>query len=198
MITRDRLITAAPAAVAWALAVAAIVGIAWIVGVRKTDTMFEAGHAREALAAVKRAARPYMQVRKIKIDRGEMTVLAYDPDMPEWRYAPGRGRGRPGHWYDAPGIFEQSWRVSRWTVFGHDWYRVSGPEPEGRIQQREGDPFDLRPEDILDLPDVFRKATPDPSVPKSACPHRLIAGAQRWTVCLDAQGAPLLVFLEAR
>jgi hypothetical protein len=198
MITKDRLIAAIPSAIACALAVAAILGIAWLVGVRKTDTMLDGGHARAAFAAVKRAAGPRMQVRKIKISRDELTVLAFDSDMPEWRYVPAAGRSNPGHWYDAPGIFEQSWRVSRWTVFGHDWYRVSGPEPEGRIQQREGDPFDLRPEDILDLPDLLRKAAPDPTLPNSACGRMLILGPQWWTVCLDAQGAPLLVFLQAR
>ncbi len=195
----DELIPAIPSAVFYVLGLAALLGVAWLAGVQKKDGMFEAGHPRAAFAAVKKAAGPRMQVRKIEIRRDEMTVLAVDPDMSPWRYVSSSGRGgHPGHWYYAPNIYEQSWRVSYWTIFGHDWYRVSGPVPEGIIQEREGPAFDPRPEDILDPPELFRKVVPDPALPNSLCSRTLITAAQWWTVCLDMQGDPLLVFLRSR
>ena len=195
MITKDRLEAAAPRLLFAGLALAAVAGVAWLVGVHKQDTMLEAHHPRDAFAAVKAAAGPRMQVRKIQIGKSEMSVLAYDPDMSPWRYVGGT-RSHPGHWYYAPGIFEQSWLVSYWTVFGHDWYRVTGPSAEGIIQQREGPAFDLRPEDFIDVADLLRRATPDPTIPKDACPLRLVDATRVWSIC-EHQGDPLLVFLEA-
>jgi hypothetical protein len=36
---------------------------------------------------------------------------------------------------------------------------VSGPEPEGRIEQNRGPAFDLKPDDIPDLPALTQTAT---------------------------------------
>jgi hypothetical protein len=177
------------------LGLAAVLGLAWLIGVHQQDAMLESGHARAAFAAVKAAAGPRMQVRKIKISRREMSVLAYDPDMPQTRYVPGN-RSHSGYWYEVYGIYEQSWRVSYYTVFGHDWYRVTGPVSEGIIQQKEGTPFDLRPDDIIEVADLLRRATPDPATPKEACPLRLITEGRVWSIC-EHQGEVLLLFLRA-
>jgi hypothetical protein len=194
--TKDELIATAPWAI---LGLAALLGIAWLVGVHKKDAMLDASHPREAFAAVKKAAGPRMQARKIKIGRDEMAVMAVDPDMSPWRYVSGGGRAdHSGHWYYAPNIYEQSWRVSYWTVFGHDWYHVSGPTPEGIGQKNEGPAFELRPDDVLDPPELLRKAAPDPDLPHSSCSLTLIVAARWWTVCLDTQGDPLLIFLQSR
>jgi hypothetical protein len=195
MMMREGLDGAARRAIFPALVLATLLGVAWLVGVRKHDAMLEAAHARAAFAAVKAAAGPRMQVRKIQISKGEMSVLAYDPDMPEWRYVGGT-RGHPGHWYNAFGIYEQSWQVSYWTVFGFDWYRVTGPTAEGIIQRKEGPAFDLRPENFIDVDELLRRATPDPATPKDACPLRLIDEARVWWIC-EHHGDPLLVFLRA-
>jgi hypothetical protein len=194
---KDELI-ATPSAIFSLLGLAALLGVVWLVGVHKRDAMLDASYSREAFTAVKNAAGPRMQVRKITISRDEMTVLAVDPDMSPWRYAPGRGRGHSGHWYYAPNIYEQSWRASYWTVFGHDWYRVTGPTPEGIGQENEGTAFDVRPEDILDPSELLRKAAPDPGLGNSPCSLTLIVAARWWTVCLDTQGDPLLIFLQSR
>lgn len=183
------------AAILGAVGLAAALGLAWLVGVHRQDTMLRGSHARAAFAAVKADAGPRMQIRKIQISDEEMSVLAYDPDMSPWRYVSGT-RSHPGHWYYAPGIFEQSWRVSYWTVFGHDWYRVIGPTVEGIIQQDEGPAFDLRPEDVIEPAELLREAKPDPAIPKDACPLRLIVEARVWSIC-EHHGDPLLVFLHA-
>lgn len=163
---------------------AALAGTLWLVGVHRQNTLLEGSHAREAFAAVKRAAGPRMQVRKIEIGTNEMSVLAWDPDMPQWRWvANTRRRSGFGHWYDAGSVKEQSWRVSYWTVFGHDWYRVRGPIAEAIIQKDEGTAFDLKPEDFIALPELRRKATSDPAIQKDGCPLRLIAAGRVWTIC---------------
>jgi hypothetical protein len=195
MITKDKLEGAGTRVFLAGLALAAVAGVAWLVGVHKQDTMLEAHHPRDAFAAVKAAAGRGMQVRKIQISKSEMSVLAYDPDMSPWRYVGGT-RSHPGHWYYAPGIFEQSWLVSYWTLFGHDWYRVTGPTAEGIIQQREGRPFDLQPENFIDVADLLHRATPDPAIPEDACPLRLVDATRVWSIC-EHRGDPLLVFLEA-
>jgi hypothetical protein len=194
MMTEEELDAALRRMIVPGLALAAVLGVAWLVGVHKQDAMLKAAHAREAFAAVKAAAGPRMQVRKIQIGVDEMSVLAYDPDMPEWRYV--RDPDSWGHWYNASGVYEQSWRVSYWTVFGFDWYRVEGPTVEGIIQQDEGPAFDLRPEDFIDVATLQREATPDPAIPNEACPLRLIDGARIWWIC-EHHGEPLLVFLRA-
>src|SRR4029077_20827758 len=102
MITKKPLDAAAPWAVFGGLGLSAFLGVIWLVGVHKQDTMLVANRPREAFAAVKRAAGLRMQVRKIKISRDEMLVLAYDPDMPEWRYVAGN-RVHAGHWYSGQG-----------------------------------------------------------------------------------------------
>jgi hypothetical protein len=199
MITKDQWAAATPAAAFCAFGLAALLGVAWLIGVQHKDAMFDAGHSREAFAAVKRAAGPHMLVRKVEISPNGMTVLAFDPDMPPSRYVSSSGRGGPaGHWYNAANIYEQSWRVSYWTVFGHDWYRVSGPTPEGIGQQGEGAAFDLRPEEIFDLPELFGKVVPDTGLPNSSCRWTLIVATRWWTVCRDAQGDPVLVYLRSR
>jgi hypothetical protein len=195
MIAQQRLDTAAPLAIVGILGVAAVAGLLWLAGVQKQATMLQSGHPREAFAAVKRAAGLRMQVRKIEISADEMLVLAYDPDMPDWRYAAGN-RGHPGHWYSGQRVKEQSWRVSYWTIFGRDWYRVKGPIVEGIIQQNEGPAFDLKPEDFIELPELLHKAVPDPAIPKDACPLRLVADTRVWSIC-EHHGDPLLVFLQA-
>ena len=196
-ISTERLAAAALPALPYAVGIAAVAGLAWLIGVQRHDTLLDGGHARAAFAAVKQAAGPRMQVRTIKIARDELTVLAFDPDMSQWRYVSGT-RQHSGHWYNAGNIFEQSWRVRYWTVFGHDWYHVDGPTPEGIIQQKEGRAFDVRPEDVLDTAEVLRRAAPDPKLATGACALTFTEGEKWWTVCLDTDHAPLLVFLEAR
>src|SRR5215475_11495526 len=89
-------------AIVVALGLAALAGAAWLIGVVKQNTMLEGSHPREAYAAVKRAAGPRMQVRKVDIGTNEMSVLAWDPDMPQWRWvANTRRRSGFGQWYDA-------------------------------------------------------------------------------------------------
>src|ERR1700742_4693678 len=139
-------------------AIAAVAGTLWLAGVQHQTTLVEGNHPREAFAALKRAAGPRMQVRKVDISPTEMSVHARDPDMPEWRWVPNtRRRSGFGHWYDAGSVKEQSWRVSYWTVFGHDWYRVRGPIAEAIIQQDDGPTFDLNPEDFIEMAELSRK-----------------------------------------
>ena len=194
MMTKEGFDPAAPQVVFGGLALAACLGAAWLFGVHKQDAMLVANHARKAFAAVKAAAGQHMQVRKIQIGSGEMSVLAYDPDMPQRRYVSG-SRYHAGHWYDASGVYEQSWRISYWTVFGYDWYHVTGPTDEGIIQRDEGPAFDLRPEDFIEVAELLRRATPDPAIPKGACPLRLVVEARVWSICVY-HGDPLLVFLR--
>jgi hypothetical protein len=166
------------------LGLAALAGAAWLIGVAKQNTLLEGSHPREAFAAVKHAAGPRMQVRKVEVTTNQMSVLAWDPDMPEWRWvANTRRRSGFGHWYDAGSVKEQSWRVSYWTAFGHDWYRVRGPIAEAIMQKDEGPAFDLKSEDFIELAELRREAKPDPAIPKDACPLRLIADARVWTIC---------------
>jgi hypothetical protein len=80
-----------------------------------------------------------------------------DPDMSPWRTTPGT-RQHSAHTYYVSGVFEQSWRVRRWKVFSGEWFWVSGPEPEGRIEENRGPAFDLQPGDIPDLPALAKKA----------------------------------------
>ena len=184
-------------AIAAGLTLTAFAGLLWLAGVHRHNTMLEGGHPREAFAAVKSAAGPRMQVRKIEIGKDEMSVLAYDPDMPDQRWvAHNQRRSGLGHWYSGHGVKEQSWRVSYWTVFGRDWYRVRGPIVEGIIQEKEGPAFDLRPDDFIDIAELQRKASPDPAIPKDACPLRLIADARVWTIC-EREGNPFSVSMQA-
>jgi hypothetical protein len=132
-------------------------GMACLAGIRKTDTLLESGQAQRAYEAVKRHAGARMLVRNVEIKPGDMTVWAMDPDMSPWRTTPG-SRQHSSHTYFAPGIFEQSWRVTHWKVFWGEWYWVTGPEPEGIIQQNRGPAFDLKPRDIPDLPELGKKA----------------------------------------
>jgi hypothetical protein len=125
--------------------------------VRPTDTLLESGQAQRAFDAVKRHAGPRMQVRNLVIKPGELTVWAMDPDMSPWRTTPGT-RQHSAHTYYVSGVFEQSWRVRRWKVSSGEWFRVSGPEPEGRIEENRGPAFDLQPGDIPDLPALAKKA----------------------------------------
>ena len=136
---------------------ALLFGIACLAGVRPTDTLLETEQARRAFAAVKRYAGPRMQVRNLVVTPGELTVWAMDPDMSPWRTTPGT-RQHSAHTYYVSGVFEQSWRVRHWKVFWGEWYWVSGPEPEGRIEQDRGPAFDLQPGDIPDLPALAKTA----------------------------------------
>jgi hypothetical protein len=136
---------------------ALLFGIACLAGVRPTATLLETGQAQRAFEAVKRHAGPRMQVRNVNVKPGELTVWAMDPDMSPWRTTPG-SRQHSAHTYYVSGVFEQSWRVRRWKVFWGEWYWVSGPEPEGRIEENRGPAFDLQPSDIPDLPALAKKA----------------------------------------
>jgi hypothetical protein len=151
--------TAATIAFCAALFVLAIgFGCACMIGIRKTDVMFEGSQVQRAFEAVKRRAGPGMLVRTLEITPRELTVWAVDPDMSPWRFVPAT-RQHSSRTVFAPGVNEQSWRVTHWTVFRRDWYRVSGPEPEGRIEQNRGPAFDLKPDDIPDLPALTQTAT---------------------------------------
>jgi hypothetical protein len=184
MTTAEKRDAATRMAILVGVGLAILVGVIWLVAVQRQNTLLEGGHPREAFAALKRAAGPRMQVRKIEVTTNQMSVLAWDPDMPEWRWvANTRRRSGFGHWYDAGSVKEQSWRVSYWTVFGHDWYRVKGPIAEAVIQGDVGPAFDLKPEAFIELPELLRKATPDPAIPKDACSLRLIADTRVWTLC---------------
>jgi hypothetical protein len=150
-------LTAAAIAFCTALAALAICfGGACLVGVRRADAMFETGQAQRAFEAVKHRAGPRMQVRTLDITPRMLTVWAADPDMSPWRFTPST-RQHSSHTVFVPDVKEQSWRVTHWTVFSHDWYQVSGPEPEGRIEESRGPAFDLKPED-MDLPSLTRTA----------------------------------------
>jgi hypothetical protein len=196
MTTEAKRDAATRAAILAGLGLAAAVGASWLVGVRMQNTLLEGAHPREAFAAVKRAAGPRMQVRKIEMSTNEISVLAYDPDMSDQRWVSGTRRSGGGHWYSGQGVKEQSWRVSYWTVFGRDWYRVRGPIVEGIIQENEGAAFDLRPDDFIEIAELLRKATPDPAIPKDACPLRLIADARVWTIC-ERGGDPVSISMRA-
>jgi hypothetical protein len=132
-------------------------GIACLAGVRPTDTLLETEQARRAFAAVKRHAGPRMLVRNLVVTPGELTIWAMDPDMSPWRTTPGT-RQHSAHTYYVSGVFEQSWRVRHWKVLWGEWYWVSGPEPEGRIEQDRGPAFDLQPGDIPDLRALVKTA----------------------------------------
>jgi hypothetical protein len=88
---------------------------------------------------------------------GDLGAGTVDPDMSPWRTTPGT-RQHSAHTYYVSGVFEQSWRVRHWKVFWGEWYWVSGPEPEGRIEQDRGPAFDLQPGDIPDLPALAKTA----------------------------------------
>jgi hypothetical protein len=139
-------------------ALALCLGGAGLIGIRKADAMFDSGQVQRAFEAVKRRAGPRMLVRTLEITPRELTVWAMDPDMSPWRFVPAT-RQHGSHTVFVPGVFEQSWRVTHWTVFRRDWYWVSGPEPEGIIEQDRGDAFDLKPDDIPDLPALAQTAT---------------------------------------
>jgi hypothetical protein len=197
MSTREKRNTATRTAILVVFGLAVLVGGSWLLGVQKQNTLLLGSHPREAFAAVKRAAGPRMQVRRIDISTNEMSVLAWDPDMPDQRWlSNNQRRSGPGHWYSGQGVKEQSWRVAYWTIFGRDWYRVTGPIVEGIIQEQEGPAFDLRPEDFLELAELRRKAAPDPAIPSDACPLRLIADARLWTIC-ERGDDPVLVSMRA-
>ncbi len=98
--------------------------------------------------------------------------------------------------HSGQGVKEQSWRVTYWTVFGRDWYRVRGPIVEGIIQQNEGRAFDLMPEDLAGIGDVIRKAVPHPAVRGDPCPLRWTADARIWTIC-GPQSDPYSVSVKA-
>jgi hypothetical protein len=178
-----------------ALLLAAAAVTLWLVGVHKQSTMLLAGHARDAFAAVKMAAGLRMQVRKLDIGTNEMVVHAVDPDMPDLRWSEGN-RTHPSRRYSGQGVKEQSWRVTHWTVFGRDWYRVRGPIVEGIIQQNEGPAFDLRSEELAGIGDVIRKAVPHPVIRGDPCPLRWTADARVWTIC-GRQGDPFSVSVQA-
>ncbi len=78
--------------------------------------------------------------------------------MSPWRFVPAtRQHGSRTTFH--PGVYEESWRVTHWTVFQRNWYWVSGPEPEGSIAQDRGPAFDLKPDDIPDLAALSQTAT---------------------------------------
>jgi hypothetical protein len=131
--------------------------VACLVGIRRTDTLLESGQAQRAFEAVKQHAGPRMLVRNLVVKPDELSVWAMDPDMSPWRTTPG-SRYHSAHTYFVAGVFEQSWRVRHWKVFWSEWYWVSGPAPEGRIEQDRGPAFDLKPGDIPDLPALAKKA----------------------------------------
>jgi hypothetical protein len=131
--------------------------MACLVGVRQTDTLLDSEQARRAFEAVKCHAGPRMQVRNLVIKPGELTVWAMDPDMSPWRTTPG-SRQHSARTTFVPDVFEQSWRVTHWKVFWGEWYWVSGPEPEGIIEQQRGPAFDLQASDIPDLSALAQKA----------------------------------------
>lgn len=126
-----------------------------------------------------------MQARTIEMTPDAMTIWALDPDMSPWRWVDGT-RSHPGHYYFAPGIYEQSWRVTRWSFFGHDWYRVSGPEPEGVIQEKRGPGFDLRPDEISDLPEMIHVALTRAGFPATASVDQLSLDSRGWNVTISA------------
>jgi hypothetical protein len=132
-------------------------GLACLIGVRKTDAMYESGKVQRAYEAVRHNAGPHMLVRELSIVPGELTIWAMDPDMPPWRFVPST-RQHSSRTVFVPGVYEQSWRVTHWSIFGHDWYWVSGPEPEGIIEQKRGTAFDLKPDEIPDLADLTKAA----------------------------------------
>jgi hypothetical protein len=150
-------VAAAIAAGTASLVLLLCLGLACLIGVRKTDAMYESGKAENAYAAVRHHAGPQMRVRELSIMPGELTVWAMDPDMPPWRFVPST-RQHSSRTVFVPGVCEQSWHVTHWTIFGHDWYWVSGPEAEGIIEQKRGTAFDLKPDEIPDLADLTRTA----------------------------------------
>ena len=160
-------------------------GIAWLIGVHRAGNLFDTAQARSALEAVKQWAGRRMQARTIEITPETMTVWAVDPDMSPWRWVDGT-RSHPGHYYYALGVYEQSWRVTRWSFFGHDWYRVSGPEPEGIIQEKRGPGFDLRAGDIPDLPVMINAALTRASFAAAASVDQLSLDSRGWSVTISA------------
>ena len=70
-----------------------------------------------------------------------------------------------------------------------------GPTVEGIIQQNEGPPS-IWAENFIDVAELLRRATPDPTTPKDTCPLRLIDEARIWWIC-EHHGDPLLVFPRA-
>src|SRR5690242_18971392 len=139
MSTREKRNTATRTAILVVFGLAVVVGASSLLGIRKQNTLLLGSHPREAFAAVKRAAGPRMQVRRIDVSTNEMSVLAWDADMPDQRWlSNNQRRSGPGHWYSGQGVKEQRWRVAYWTIFGRDWYRVTGPIVEGIIQEQEG------------------------------------------------------------
>jgi hypothetical protein len=109
-------------------------GCACLIGIRKADAVFESRQAQRALEAVKRRAGPRTLVRTLEITPGELTVWATNPDMLPWRSVPST-RQHSSRTVFVPDVYEQSWRVTHWTLFRHDGYWVSGPEEGGRIEQ---------------------------------------------------------------
>src|SRR5271168_696805 len=177
------LVAAAIAAGAALLVLLLCLGLACLIGVRKTDAMYESGKAQDAYAAVMHHAGPHMLVRELSIVPGELTIWAMDPDMPPWRFVPST-RQHSSRTVFVPGVYEQSWRVTHWTIFGYDWYWVSGPEAEGIIEQKRGTAFDLKPDEIPDLADLTRTAI------------RAIAGdvpAQVTSITLDSEDTKVWV-----
>ena len=187
--------SAASRAILAVLILAALAATLWLVAVHRQNAMFEGLHARDAFAAMKAAAGPRMQVRKIDIVSGEMLVLAVDPDMPDLRWSEGN-RTHPSRLVSGQGVKEQSWRVTYWTIFGQDWYRVRGPIVAAIIQRNEGVAFDPRPEELADIGEVIRKATPAPAIAGDPCPLRWAAGARVWTIC-GQQADPFSVSVKA-
>jgi hypothetical protein len=171
--------------------VAPLLGIAWLVGVHQADDLFDTLPARQAIAAVKRQAGPRMQARTIEITPAEITIWAMDPEMPPERYVPGN-RQHFAHYYTVFGVYEQSWRVTHWRFFKRDWYRVSGPEPAGIIEEKRGPPFDLRPEDIIDLPALVEAARRRAALGDTADIDKLSLDSRGWDIAVWS--SPHLVF----
>jgi hypothetical protein len=166
-------------------AAASVGGIAWLLGVHRASNLFDTAQARHALEAVKQWAGRRIQARTIEITPETMTICAVDPEMSPWRWVDGT-RSHPGHYYYAPGVYEQSWHVTRWSFFGRDWYRVSGPEPEGVIQEKRGPGFDLRADDIPDLPVMINAALTRAGFAAAISVDRLSLDSLGWNVTVSA------------
>ena len=171
-----------------AAVLAAAAGMAWVTGVRETDTMLENVPAQRAFAAVQQRAGPEIKVQILEITPREMTVWAIGPAASSW-IEDLRARLHLGRDDSVPDMHEQSWCVSHWTLFSGwtEWYRVSGPTQEGNTQNEHGPSFALRPEDISDLPDLAQVAMQRADLDGTGTVAGLALDAQHWTVRLSSQ-----------
>jgi hypothetical protein len=132
--------------------------VAWLKGVRQVDSMFEAGQAQRAFAAVTQRTGPSLGVRTLEITPREMTVRGTDPKLSPWVEIPATG-SRPAHTEFDPAADQANWRVSHWSFFGlYDWYPVSGPTRDGNPAQDRANSFRLQPADIPDLAQLAKEA----------------------------------------